>query len=373
MNKLIGTTTFRMPAEWEKQKGVWLQWPHENEVHGYQRKLESLWIEMTEILKQQGMVFICVPDEQRREHIERQFRFYNTGLDNIEFHIIPTNDVWARDNGPTFIVGENGELAIVNWQFNGWGGRYECDLDDQVSAQIAKNLGIRLFRMNLVAEGGNIEVNGKGTLMLTRSAVLNDNRNTGVNEKELEVIFKTYLGVKNIIWLPGLKMGSPEEMGWSDDTDTHIDTIARFVNDNTIVYSWTEDSLDPMYEMLKRNLEVLKASVLETGKHPDLVSLPIPKDGYYSTSQIGEGGDITRFGHAIRTDASYTNFLISNDVVLVPAYGNVNDNRAIDILTELFVGKKVLRVSSGAISENGGEIHCVTQQQPMGEINYLKK
>ncbi len=369
MNKLE-PRRFRMPAEWEKQKGVWLQWPHENKNHGYQRKLEAMWLEMTEMLKQRGLVYICIPDVKRRRHIEHQLRFYGIGLDNIEFHIIPTDDVWSRDNGPTFVVGEKGELAIANWQFNGWGGRYEYGLDNLVSARIAKNLKIPIFEVDIVAEGGNIEVNGRGTLMVARSAILNNNRNPGVTQEQIEEIFKTYLGISNIIWLSGMNAEDVEGLGWSDDTDTHIDTVARFVNPDTIVYSWTNDKSDPMYLLFRKNLEELKEAVLESGKHPELVPLPIPKDGYYSTSQTGEGGSITKFSRAVRTDASYTNFLISNDTVLVPVYGNVNDDRAIKILAELFSGKEVLKVNSGTIAENGGEIHCVTQQQPEGKIGW---
>ena len=121
---MINPREFRMPAEWEKQNGIWLQWPHEDRSRGYQRKLEAMWLEMTETLKQQGSVYICVQDMARMEHINEQLHFYRIDGKNIEYHIIQTNDVWSRDNGPTFIVNKEGELAIVNWQFNGWGGRY---------------------------------------------------------------------------------------------------------------------------------------------------------------------------------------------------------------------------------------------------------
>ena len=370
---MIDPTMFRMPAEWEKQKGIWLQWPHENTARGYQRKLEGLWLETTEILKQHEIVYICVPDERAREHIESQLRFYDISLDNIEFHIILTDDVWVRDNGPTFVVGEEGELAAVNWRFNGWGGRFkDYQLDNAVPPQIAERLRIPLFSVNLVTEGGNIEVNGQGTLMTTHSAVLNDNRNPGITQGEVEEIFKKYLGVKNFIWLTGMSTERPEEIGWSDDTDTHIDTVARFINPSTIVYSWTNDESDPMYPLLKKNMEELKEAVLESGRHPELIPLPIPKNGYYSTSQIGEGGIITKIDRAVRTDASYTNFLIANEVVLMPVYGNINDGKAFEVLVESFPDKKVLKVNSGVISENGGEIHCVTQQQPEGKTGYFK-
>ncbi len=362
---MVNPRTFRMPAEWEKQKGVWLQWPYESS-HGYQRKLEGLWLEMTETLKQEGMVFICAYDEQRKEQIAKQLVFYGIGLDNIEFHIIQTNDVWVRDNGPTFVVNQKGQLAIVKWNFNGWGARYPFDLDDLVPAHIAKKLGIPIFSTGLVGEGGNVETNGQGTIMATESAIINENRNPGITKEAIEEVYRTYLSATNIIWLPGMKTENFEEVGWSDDTDTHIDTIARFVNPNTIVFSWINEPDDPVYPMLKRNLDALKEAVLETGEHPDLVPLPIPKNGYYSTSRVGEGGNITKVSKSLRTDASYTNFLIANNTVLVPVYGNINDDRAIGTLTELFPEKNIVRVNCGAIAENGGEIHCVTQQQPEG-------
>jgi len=157
-----------------------------------------------------------------------------------------------------------------------------------------------------------------------------------------------YLGAENIIWLPGMKTEDVEEAGWSDDTDTHIDTIVRFVNPDTIVYSWVDSPYDRTYPMLKKNYEALKEVVLASGKRPNLVPLPIPEHGYYSTSRVGVGGGVMEFNH-IRTDASYTNFLISNGVVLVPTYGNVNDERAIKTLQEIAQIKRRGKMDWGSL------------------------
>jgi agmatine deiminase len=180
---LVDLKGFRMPAEWEKQKGVWLQWPHEDFNPGYQRKLEPIWLEQTRILRENVVVHVCVQDDKRREHLEQQLMFYGIGLYNIEFHIIRTNDIWIRDNGPTFVLGENGESAAIGWKFNGWGGRYPHDLDEKVSWQIADTLGIPFFDRALVQEGGNLEPNGVGDLICTRSATLNRNRNPGLSQR----------------------------------------------------------------------------------------------------------------------------------------------------------------------------------------------
>jgi len=353
----------RMPAEWEKQDAVWLQWPSEKNSHGYQMKLEPIWLRMVEVLSQSAIVRICANNEADFDHVARQLSFYDISSRNVDIDFIPTDDVWVRDNGPTFVKSEDGIAAII-WRFNGWGGRYLCNLDKKVPYKIAKILDVPFFEADMVAEGGNIEVNGWGDMICSRSAILNKNRNPDMSREQAEEVFKKYLGVRNIIWLPGAETDDIEKTGWSDDTDTHVDTIARFVNPDTIVYNWADSSTDCAHPVLNRNFQALKQAVLASGKRPRLVPLPIPRDGYYSTSKVGVGGAINGLDYAVRTDASYTNFLISNGVVLVPVYGNINDTRALKILGELFPRKEVIGINCGAIAENGGEIHCITQQQP---------
>jgi len=369
--EIIEPTAFHMPAEWQQQEGVWFQWPHDNQWPMYAVKLEGTWLRLTELCKSVQMVHIIVPDERRRDHVAHELSFHGIGTDNVDFHIIPTNDIWCRDNGPTFVVDDKNRLAAVSWVFTGWGGRYDHEMDNQVPGRIARELGIPCFQNDLVIEGGNIESNGKGTIMLTRSAVINDNRNPGMTERDVEGCLRRYLGATNFVWLTGMKTEDVETTGWSDDTDTHIDTVARFVDDHTVVASLPDED-DPQYRMLQTHLAEFKEQKLENGAAIDVVTLPMPKSGYYSTSQIGGGGNIMEVSHALPTDASYTNFLIANGLVLVPTYGNINDDRAIAILREVFPQSEVIGVFAGMVAENGGEFHCISQQQPAGAVGWMK-
>jgi len=365
MEGKLNPADFRMPAEWETHEGTWLQWPHDDQWRGYQLKLEKSWLEMVYALHGHENVHIIVQDERRREHVERQLRFFGIGLQNIDFHIIPTNDIWARDNGPIFVLNKEGKLAITNWKFNGWGGRYEHEVDNQVPSKIAKELSMPVFSPSMVLEGGAVEVNGKGTFMATRTSIINPNRNPGKTQKDVEEIIKKYLGIRHFIWLTGAKTDDPN-IGWADDTDTHIDTAARFVNESTVLYTWAEEEAESRYSMLKKHYEELREATTESGKPLTLVPLPLPKGGIYSTSKVGAGGGIAESSAPVYTDATYTNYLVANGVILVPVFGNVNDDRAKKIIGEQFPDREIIAINCVALSENGGEIHCVTQQQPAG-------
>ncbi len=367
MEKQLDPKDFRMPAEWEPHEGTWLQWPHDDQWSGYQLKLEKTWLEMAAALHEHEKVHIVAPDGRRQEHLERQFRFFGIGLRGIDFHIIPTNDIWARDNGPIFVADKKGKLAVTNWKFNGWGGRYKYDRDDQVPARIAAELSLPVFSPPLVLEGGGVEVNGKGTFLATRSSIINENRNPGKNQQEIEAIISQHLGVKHFIWLTGAKTDDLS-IGWADDTDTHIDTVARFTDESTILYAWTDDEADPRYGMLKKLEEELKEATTESGKQVTLVPLPLPQKGVYSTSRIGEGPVLESLT-SVNTDASYTNYLVADGTVVVPIFGNVNDDRALKVIGEQFPDREVIGINCVALIENGGAIHCVTQQQPAATLS----
>ncbi len=236
-------TDFYMPAEWEPHEGTWLQWPQDKVYRGYELKLERIWLKMVEALHDHENVYLIVSDERQRDHVADQLLYYNIGLKNVDFYIIPTNDVWARDNGPIFVINNDRETAITDWVFNGWGNRFPYDLDDKVPAAIGKHLDVPVFRAPMVLEAGAVEVNGKGTFLATRTSIIDSYRNPGMSQEEIETVLGQYLGVHHFIWLTGAGRGECDQ--WGDETDSHIDIVARFTNESTVLYNWTKNSSDP--------------------------------------------------------------------------------------------------------------------------------
>lgn len=277
-------------------------------------------------------------------------------MKNIEFYIIPTNDIWIRDYGPTFVISDR-HLAAVKWRFNGYAGRLAYDLDDAAGAKIAEALGIPVTPAPLVLEGGNIDSDGAGSIMLCKSAILDQERNPDLTRQEAEAILKRCLGAKRVIWLSGLVTKDIEATGWADDTDTHVDTISRCTALNRVVAPWTDNRKDPLYGLLQKTHRELRKKGLE------VVRLPVVSGGFYSTSHIGAGGGINT-GKVRRTDASYANFAIGNGIVVVPAYGRLEDETAKAILREQFPDRVVISLFAGHLAENGGEFHCNTREEP---------
>lgn len=355
---------YYMPAEWEPHKATWLQWPHEDKWEHYQLKLENIWLQIVDALHSDEKVNILVQDERRRDHVVNQLLFHGIGTDHIDFYIIPTDDVWIRDNGPIFVKNiKNSDIAVTDWIFNGWGSRYACELDNLVPGKIAESINVPCITVPMVIEGGSVEINGKGTFIATKTSIINTNRNPDYTKEQIEEKIKTHLGISNIIWLSGVNT-STIDIGWSDDTDTHIDLAARFVNENTVVYPFSEEN-EPRYQLFCRHLEELKAAKTEKGKELNLIPLQVPTGGIYSTSKIGAGGGIQKSNHPNFTNASYTNFYIGNKSVLVPVFGNKNDDNALKIIDECFPDRDIIGINCVALVENGGMLHCVTQQEPV--------
>ena len=216
-----------------------------------------------------------------------------------------------------------------------------------------------LFTAPITLEGGAIEVNGQGTLIATRSSILNPNRNPGKNQDEIETAIKAYLGIRHIVWLTGASRAFCDLVG--SDTDLHVDGYARFTDETTVLYSWTEDEANHFYPVLRQHLDELREARTESGQPLDLVCLPKPKNEMYSTLAQATRPPF----EGVLSLGTYANFYVANNVVLVPVYGDINDVRAKSILAEHFPGREIVGIPAWATAERGGMMHCVTQQQPL--------
>lgn len=353
---------YHMPAEWEPHEGTWLIWPHEDTHEGSQLHLEHLWLEMTMALCEHETVHIIVPDERRGEHLNHQLTYYGLDDSNLDVRIISNDDVWVRDCGPIFLVNNQGDLAVTNWNFNGWGERYPYQKDRLVPEKTAEALSLPLFTAPITLEGGAIEINGHGTLIATRSSIINPNRNPGQSQDEIEAAIKDYLGIQHIIWLSGASREFCDLVG--SDTDLHVDGYARFTDESTVLYSWTDDTSSKFYPILKQHWDELGNAWIESGKPLTLERLPKPENEMFSTLTSA-----TRppFDKKLSL-GTYANFYIANNIVLVPVYGDVNDANAKSIIAEHFPTREIIGIPAWATAELGGMMHCVTQQQPLGKL-----
>jgi agmatine deiminase len=358
---------YRMPAEWEKQQAVWLQWPEKypspDREHklNYQMTMEKTWLLMSWELHRHVKVCILAHSAKHRDHILSIMAYFGYDMSRLELHVTPMADVWHRDSGPIFVVNNHGKLAVTEWNFNGWGTYPQWGkAEKHIPQTVADILEVPIFKAPLVTEGGAIEVNGSGSLMATKSSIINDNRNPGMNQEEIEKGLGEYLGITNFIWLSGAPPDVCEQK-LGDGTDYHVDIAARFVDNNRVLYAWTDDRDDPRYPYLKRHLEELKAAHDENGGPLALTPLYLPEGGVYS---IGERNDPALNMGSGFTDAAYLNYLVSNDIVLVPAFGNANDVKAQELLADCFPGRRIVPIPTVSLTAEGGAIHCVTQQQP---------
>ena len=348
-----------------------MSWPHESHYPGYSLKYERTFFELVAALRRYELVRICVQGEPHAEHLRHQLDYYGIGADNIELHIIPTDDIWVCDCGPLVVVNDSGERAVARWSYNGWGERYAFGRDAQVPGRAAEILGLPLLEVETTLETG-FEVNGQGSLLTTRSSVLNDNRNPGRSQRQVEADFEKYLGVTNTIWLTGMD-GNDPELG-PEETDCHIDLCCRFVNENTVLYGWPEhyDANDPAF---RRVFDVYRSELsnarTESDKPLELVPVPTPRNPVYSTNAHGAVGRITAEGRGILGAcgpnmwySGYMDWHVANGIVLVPILGDENDTRALDIIREHFPGREVLGIDGRTIMEGGGGFHCITKAQP---------
>jgi agmatine deiminase len=341
---------FAMPPEWAHHEATWFSFPHKPETWP-DKPLEPIWetfIEFFRFLAPHEEVHINVRDEKMEFDVREMVAksgIVRDAVPNIHYHRFPTNDAWCRDHGPMFVLRRNGntiEKAIVDWGYNAWGEKYPpFDLDDNIPTRIGEWKQLPVFCPNIILEGGSIDVNGKGCLLTTTSCLLNPNRNPHLTQHEIETYLKDYLGVTKILWLGDGIAG--------DDTDGHIDDITRFVSPDTIVTAIEEDKSDENYEPLMENYERLKTFTDQDGKPFNIITLPMP-------TPIYEQGQ--------RLPASYANFYIANNVVLVPTYRCANDLKALEILQKCFPTRRVQGIDCTDLIWGLGAIHCVTHEEP---------
>lgn len=338
---------FRMPAEWEPHQATWLTWPRPDGISFPDRYEEVLPVlgRLVAELAADEEVHINVWDESMERGVREVLGGYAGSLDRVAFHPFPSYEPWCRDHGPIFVVRTTSggrERAVVDWGYNAWGGKYPpFDLDDAVPQHVARWRGLPLFSPGIVLEGGSIEVNGQGVLMTSEACLLNPNRNPHLGRVEIEAHLRDYLGVDQILWLGEGIVG--------DDTDGHVDDVARFVRADTVVTVVEEDPADANYALLQDNWRRLQSFRDGAGRPFRVVAVPMP-------------GVVTCQGQ--RLPASYANFYIANGKVLVPTYRHANDARALAILQDLFPDRRVVGIDSTHLIWGLGSFHCLTQQEP---------
>jgi agmatine deiminase len=334
---------FYMPAEWTKQEAIWLTWP-KNRVTwpGRVIQVQEVYLQLIEIIGSYQRVRLLVDDEKAESVVRSYLSEAKVSLRNLEFFHIATVDAWIRDYGPTFVIKEK-KLGMIHWIFNAWGNKYEeLKKDTRVPELIQKKLNIPFFAPPIILEGGSIEVDGEGTVLVTEQCLLNKNRNPTLTKEKIEKTLSEYLNVSKILWLKSGIEG--------DDTDGHIDDITRFVSPSVVVTSVEDSVSDSNYLPLKENYDRLISMTDAKNRSLIVVKLPMPQKIKNSKKQP--------------LPASYANFLITNKVILVPIFGQKNDERALSILKELFPSREVLGIKSNDLILGGGTIHCLSQQQP---------
>ena len=364
---------YRFPAEWEPHAATWFSWPRPEGI-SFPDKYETVPQVLAEIIRHivpRERVCINVPNEVWEQTVRDLLQSHDVPTENVRFFHIPTNENWCRDHGPAFVKkvvsrqssvasAETGDwrletgdssLAVIDWGFNAWGGKYPpYDADDTVPVDVARHLNLPLFQpktpggRGVVMEGGAVDFNGAGTILTTESCLLNPNRNPDLSKTQIEQYLKDYYGQTHVCWLGDGIAG--------DDTDGHIDDLARFLDYRTLVTTVEDDPADANYEILQDNLRRCRDLRDQDGNPFEIVTLPMP-------------GVVEHDGQ--RLPATYANFYFVNGALLVPTYRHpASESRSLDTLRARLPGREVIGIDCTELIWGLGAIHCLTQQQPAG-------
>ncbi len=336
---------YYFPAEFDKHAATWLSWPHKEA--SWPGKIHTIYPSYSRFIREltQGEdVCINVKDAAMQASAVGHLELAGVDMSRVRFFFHPTNDAWCRDHGPAFLVnpGAAQKKVIVDWNYNAWGNKYPpFDLDDVIPTLIGKALDLPVYYPGIVMEGGSVEFNGEGTLLTSTCCLLNPNRNPDLNQSQIETYLRDYYGVEQVLWVKEGIVG--------DDTDGHIDDTVRFVNGDTVLTVIEEDRAGENYQLLQDNLADLTKMRLLNGKQLNIVELPMPETVIYEEQQL---------------PASYANFYIANESVIVPTFRCKRDEKALQVIQSCFPDRRVVGIDSTDIIWGLGSFHCLSQQEP---------
>lgn len=362
---ITGNFNMRMSAEFELHDGCVMIWPTRPGSWIYDGSdAKRTFSEIADCIAGSEHLFMLTNIDHLKE--AESWLSQKENYTNMTLLTIESDDAWARDTGPTFVLDDTGTRCGISWKFNAWGGSYNglykhYEKDDRLAESFCAAIGEKVVRVSdFVLEGGSVHTDGEGTILTTEACLLSPGRNPNLSKKEIEQVLCNYLGGEKVIWLPhGI---------WQDETDEHIDNMCAFIKPGVVVLAWTDDEEDPQYGYSKQAYDILSATTDARGRHPEIIKLPIPKNPVCITQYEAdgftyeEGEEQRQTGE--RLAASYVNFYISNDSILVPQFGDEHDALAVEILQSVSGRRRVVPIMARSIIVGGGNIHCITQQIP---------
>lgn len=351
---------YRMPAEWETHTRTWMLWPQRTDNwRDGAKPAQRAWVEVASAIARFEPVTVGVNSDQW-ENARAMLP------DDVTVVEMSSNDSWVRDSGPTFVVNDEGDVRLVHWHFNAWGGLvdglyFPWDKDELVPRKIAEIEGIDRYRAPLVLEGGSFHTDGEGTLITTEECLLSEGRNPDLSREQIEGHLADYLGIDKVIWL---KRGIDP-----DETNGHVDDVACFVRPGVVLAGWTDDESDWRHEILAENLETLRNATDAKGRTFEVHTIPMPAPMPYTAEEVAgvdavegtlprEAGD--------EAPASYVNFYLCNGGLVVPVFDDPHDSEVVETLRGLFPDRDIVTFPGREIVLGGGNVHCITQQQPRG-------
>jgi len=336
---------YYFPAEFAPHKATWLSWPHKEA--SWPGKIQSIfpsYVAFIKTLVRFEEVNINVCDEAMKARAMQLLQDAGVDMSRIHFYMHPTNDAWCRDHGPAFLMNKQDptKKAIVDWNYNAWGNKYPpFDQDDVIPTKIGQALGYEVFHPGIIMEGGSVDFNGAGTVITSTACLLNPNRNPHLNQSQIEQYLMDYYGQDQVLWVDEGIVG--------DDTDGHIDDTVRFVNEDTVITVIEENKQDENYGLLQHNLKQLQQMRLLSGKQLNIVEIPMPNDVIWEDQRL---------------PASYANFYIANQQVIVPTYRCSKDDQVMTIIQQCFPDREIVGIDSTDIIWGLGSFHCLSQQEP---------